>query len=331
MAQSGVVFLLCCASLAGAVALKSVERSAATRAVPVQESFDDMVAKRVDTSHMMKSPVRALDGKSQDVTIMDFPSKAPAPLALAAGGEAHLDLAIDQAISGTSAESSRSAAVLKHQTQLCLPFAEYHRRGVFLDVGADIGTYALPMAQCINHEGKNFGTVIAFEGMPTNADHLRAGIVENKFKNVHLYRYAVAGPKDPEFVTRNTTGGKEVQVPSTTLDTLLAHDPRFTSVLSAKISIGGNEGRLLKGGEKFFEEHPPCYLVIDLVDTLLAKAHTPLPGVLAQLEIAGYKNVPKVYDLLNGLLEGNTVRIHQKNLAECTHRVEAAYEKLGPQ
>merc|ERR1719361_24881 len=122
--------------------------------------------------------------------------------------------------------------------------------------------------------------------MPTIADHLRAGIVENAAKNLALYNYAVGGTDGPDFVTMtldpenkggssvlgNKAGDKsllkagvqEVKVPLTTLDTMLQVDPRFKAVLSAKVDIEGNEGRMLQGSQNFFRDHSPCYLMIEL-------------------------------------------------------------------
>jgi FkbM family methyltransferase len=76
--------------------------------------------------------------------------------------------------------------------------------GNFLDVGANIGTFSIPMADCLAHvqtRGGSTGRVIAVEGMPPTADHLVVGILANKLRNVDVYTYAVGGPHDTKHVT----------------------------------------------------------------------------------------------------------------------------------
>lgn len=175
-------------------------------------------------------------------------------------------------------------------------------RGNFLDVGANIGTYTLPLGHFL--QGK--GEVISVEAMPDIAEHLKAGIVANSLSNVNLFQYAV-GEADAEnhlvmnFDPKNKgassvagnakvlKGGKEVEVGMTTLDAMLVALPALKSVVSMKVDIEGNEGRLLKGAHEFFTKHPPCYLLMELKHELLENAGTPFEEVIHSLTNFGYR------------------------------------------
>ncbi|CAK0863246.1 unnamed protein product [Prorocentrum cordatum] len=96
----------------------------------------------------------------------------------------------------------------EHTRSLCSTFRDVGGGvGNFLDVGANIGTFTIPMADCLAHvqtaalEEGSTGRVIAVEGMPPTADHLVVGILANRLHNVDVYTYAVGGPHDPRRVT----------------------------------------------------------------------------------------------------------------------------------
>jgi len=223
---------------------------------------------------------------------------------------------------------------------LCDPWYEKGgaRVGHFLDVGANIGTYSLPMADCI----RGSGSVIAVEGMPSIADHLRAGIVKNGAENVVLYNYAVGGHtsensvvmqldgknKGGSHVSGNKPGEKgvsKVEVPLTNLDSMLHQDPRMKAVLSAKVDIEGNEGRMLLGAEELFSKYPPCYLSIELIPEWLNSTGTPVEGILPKLKDYGYRGVPELQWFLHSSWRAKTIQLHQKDLESCKQRVAGLY------
>ncbi|CAK0814719.1 unnamed protein product, partial [Prorocentrum cordatum] len=211
-------------------------------------------------------------------------------------------------------------------SSLCDPWHEEGARGGhFLDVGANIGTYTLPMADCI----RGSGSVISVEGMPSIAEHLRAGIVENKAENVVLYNYAIGGDtpensvvmqldgknKGGSHITGNKPGASgvyTVEVPLTTLDSMLHQDPRMRAILSAKVDIEGNEGRMLRGAEELFSKYPPCYLCIELVPEWLNSTGTPVEVILPMLKDYGYRGVPETEWFLHSSWRAKTIRLHQK-------------------
>lgn len=224
-------------------------------------------------------------------------------------------------------------------TSLCEPWYEKGARGGhFLDVGANIGTYTLPMADCI----RGNGSVISVEGMPSIADHLRAGIVENGAENVVLYHYAIGGHtpensvvmqldgknKGGSHISGNKPGAQgvyKVQVPLTNLDSMLHQDPMMKAVLSAKVDIEGNEGRMLLGAEELFSKYPPCFLSIELVPEWLNSTGTPVEVILPMLKDYGYRGVPETQWFLNSSWRAKTVQLHQKDLEGCKQRVADVY------
>jgi len=289
---------------------------------PAPETFEDvrgnLAQPRRDSHGSKLVPVQEhglLGGR--DVTIMGYPAEE------------------DEQISGQLEESGGEWESF-HMAHLCDPWQKQGVRGHFLDVGANIGTYTLPMADCIR--GK--GSVISIEGMPSIAHHLRAGIVRNDANNVVLYNYAVGAKTDANQVSMQIdetnkggssvvgnkpeeTGPDQVVVPLTTLDAILHHDPRMKALLSAKVDIEGNEGRMLRGAEELFSKHPPCYLMIELIPEWLEGAGTPVEDVVRVLRRYGYGPVPSADRLRQSRVRSKTIHVSQRDLDGCKQRVAA--------
>lgn len=215
--------------------------------------------------------------------------------------------------------------------KICEKWAQ--RTGHFLDVGANLGTFTLPIASCLQNKGK----VIAVEGMPIIASHLEASIVENSLSNVALYNYAVGddeagheivmqlkydNPGHSHVVTEQkdqTKGHRDIVVKLTTLDAMYRSNPDFKKVLFMKMDIEGNEGKALNGARKMFQENPPCYLMIELSPTWLKEKGTPINSVEAALTQFGYPIGNS--DLLEQHGKVETILLEHKNLEACLTRV----------
>jgi FkbM family methyltransferase len=133
--------------------------------------------------------------------------------------------------------------------------------GVFVDVGANVGTYALALARHVGAGGK----VIAIEPHPVTHARLAFNRAASGFTQVSLVA-AAAGPADGELLIETdgdnlgashvVTGehaGNAIKVPSLRLQRILA-DAAVDRIDALKIDVEGFEDRVLTG---FFREAPP--------------------------------------------------------------------------
>jgi FkbM family methyltransferase len=133
--------------------------------------------------------------------------------------------------------------------------------GVFVDVGANVGTYAMVLAR---HVGGN-GKVIAIEPHPVTHARLAFNRTASNFTQVKLVA-AAAGASDGELMIETdgdnlgashiVTGepaGNAIRVPSLRLQRIL-DEAGVSHVDALKIDVEGYEDRVLTG---FFREAPP--------------------------------------------------------------------------
>jgi len=133
--------------------------------------------------------------------------------------------------------------------------------GVFVDVGANVGTYAMVLAR---HVGAN-GKVITIEPHPVTHARLAFNRAASNFTQVRLVA-AAAGASDGELMIETdgdnlgashiVTGepaGNAVRVPSLRLQRIL-DEAGASRVDALKIDVEGYEDRVLTG---FFREAPP--------------------------------------------------------------------------
>jgi len=163
----------------------------------------------------------------------------------------------------------------------CERFRTLRGKADFLDVGANIGAIALPMAKCLQECGQG-GNVIAVEAVPEIANHLAASAVANNFMNVHLYQAAVGREGQPHTARMRLSvdnkgasyvvdsdsmlGGLEVIVPRTTIDNILElGEQRAARVFLMKMNIQGQEINALEGSVNSLQgDARPCHIFIEL-------------------------------------------------------------------
>jgi FkbM family methyltransferase len=132
--------------------------------------------------------------------------------------------------------------------------------GVFVDVGANVGTYAMALAR---HVGPA-GTVIAIEPHPITHARLAFNRAASDFTQVRLVA-AAAGPVDGELmietdgdnlgashVVSGDAAGRAIRVPSLRLQRIL-QEASIGRVDALKIDVEGFEDRVLTG---FFKQAP---------------------------------------------------------------------------
>lgn len=133
--------------------------------------------------------------------------------------------------------------------------------GVFVDVGANVGTFALVLARQVGATGK----VVAIEPHPLTFARLSFNHAASKAAQVRLVQ-AAAGDSDGELmietgggnlgathVVTGTAGTDAIKVPSLRLTRIL-EEAGVTQVDSLKIDVEGFEDRVLIG---FFRDAPP--------------------------------------------------------------------------
>ena len=115
---------------------------------------------------------------------------------------------------------------------------------VFLDVGANVGQYAIPLA-------KRFQTVVAVEPNPVAVEILQRNLARNRLTNVRIISKAISSNRgyvlliEGEYLTTwglNQTGARNIRVESITIDDLLEE---FEKVDLMKVDIEGQESRVL--------------------------------------------------------------------------------------
>src|SRR5712692_10577062 len=132
--------------------------------------------------------------------------------------------------------------------------------GVFVDVGANVGTYAMVLARHVGASGK----VIAIEPHPVTHARLAFNRAASGFTQVSLVA-AAAGAYDGELmiendgnnigashIVRGEPSGNAIRVPSLRLQRIL-HDAGVGRVDALKIDVEGFEDRVLNG---FFKQAP---------------------------------------------------------------------------
>jgi FkbM family methyltransferase len=143
-----------------------------------------------------------------------------------------------------------------------LQFLRTHVRdgGVFVDVGANVGTYALALAGNVGARGK----VIAIEPHPVTHARLAFNNAASRFAQVRLVQ-AAAGDGDGELlietdgdnlgashIVASDSSGKAIKVPSLRLQRIL-DEAGVIHVDALKIDVEGFEDRVLTG---FFRDAP---------------------------------------------------------------------------
>ncbi|MGB8397873.1 FkbM family methyltransferase [Bradyrhizobium sp.] len=168
--------------------------------------------------------------------------------------------------------------------------------GVFVDVGANVGTYAMVLARHVGPRGK----VIAVEPHPITHARLAFNNAASGHAQVKLVA-AAAGPADGELmietdgdnlgashIVTSEISGKAIKVPSLRLRRIL-DEAGVSQVDALKIDVEGFEDRVLIG---FFREAPPSLWPRAVVVEHLSKNEW-LEDCIADMRARGYSEAGK--------------------------------------
>jgi FkbM family methyltransferase len=163
--------------------------------------------------------------------------------------------------------------------------------GTFIDVGANVGTYAMALAR---HVGAS-GTVIAIEPHPVTHARLAFNRMASDFGQVILVA-AAAGPTDGELmietdgdnlgashIVNGEPTGNAFRVPSLRLQRIL-ENANVARVDALKIDVEGFEDRVLTG---FFRQAPEALWPAAVVIEHLSQ-HEWLDDCIADMQARGY-------------------------------------------
>jgi len=162
--------------------------------------------------------------------------------------------------------------------RLALALWDRHCRpgATILDVGANLGLYALRAARLVGSGGR----VVAFEADPDNARLLRLSLARNRLDNVDLRAEAVADqvgsvrlfirPEHKGDSQLGYQGGDRpsVEVPATTIDAALAGEARVDLM---KLDIQGAEAFAIRGMEAMLAASPNLKVISEFWPQGLAR------------------------------------------------------------
>eukprot|EP00747_Dinoflagellata_sp_TGD_P181871 gnl/TRDRNA2_/TRDRNA2_35865_c0_seq1.p1 gnl/TRDRNA2_/TRDRNA2_35865_c0~~gnl/TRDRNA2_/TRDRNA2_35865_c0_seq1.p1 ORF type:complete len:1043 (+),score=154.42 gnl/TRDRNA2_/TRDRNA2_35865_c0_seq1:3-3131(+) len=177
--------------------------------------------------------------------------------------------------------------------------------GTFLDIGANLGSWTLPMLaakrnlKAVSVDVSSTMTGMLRESLQKNDFQSRASV--NTFAVVQKVvpgRKVCMGQLESKMSTSDNAGGNQVnlgsrtvckeEVVARTLDDLYAENPDMQHVVAAKFDCEGCEGQALLGATRFLSERPPCIIGMEITPRYLCEAESPLEHVIAALDSAGY-------------------------------------------
>ncbi len=160
-------------------------------------------------------------------------------------------------------------------------------KGVFLDIGANVGKYSVILGKQLKDKGK----VFSFEPEPSNLQALIKNLKSNNLTNVKIIPLACSDKKAilNFYINKNNSGGhslkyktnNKISVEANTLDNLLKPF-KLKRVDLMKIDVEGAESDVLKGAIKPLKKFHPKIIFEAWDDKYLQKC-------LDVLKPLGYK------------------------------------------
>jgi FkbM family methyltransferase len=215
--------------------------------------------------------------------------------------------------------------------------------GTFLDIGANLGSWSLPIAM-----HKQQYNVVAVDVSSTATNLLQESVNKNNMTDrFHVNRFAVIqdaantkticmSASEQALAASTNMGGNMVNlgerefcaeaVPADTLDSLYSNTPALKNVIAAKLDCEGCEAQALLGGSRFLSESPPCVLAMEITPPYLCSASTSVKQLSEFLETKGYSTAPmfelnttriSCEEVIKAPLEQNFVYVQQRDMPSC--------------
>jgi len=200
------------------------------------------------------------------------------------GSQMLLDLA-DSGISKDLAFNNIREDIATHMMHEILKGGE-----VVVDVGANIGYYALMEAKLVGDEG----TVYAIEPVPKNFKLLEKNVKINRYRSIELYHHAIGdydgkstmyvSPLSNWHAMNDISGtGKTIEVDMFKLDTFLKGKP-YPSLI--RMDLEGFEYQVLQGLKNTLAEEKPLILFIEYHPHIMKREES--LELLKQLKHSGF-------------------------------------------
>jgi FkbM family methyltransferase len=175
---------------------------------------------------------------------------------------------------------------------------------VVLDIGANVGSHALPMASYVGEEGK----VYAFEPVPWAMNRMKRNLELNNFNNLVLEPIALSDVNEEvemKFRASFKIGSKsgvgaegkiddgwwdeceQVKVHMETLDSYVANH-QISRINLIKLDVDGFEGKVLRGALETLKRFHPI-IIMEVAPAWTEMRGDNMKDILRNIEQSGYK------------------------------------------
>lgn len=162
--------------------------------------------------------------------------------------------------------------------ELAMFLSHLHEGMTVMDIGANIGVYALHFARKVGPTGK----VYAFEPVPEYFERLKEHITLNDTNNIVPFPFALADQKGKAKMSVASGDSslfhhltdRFIEVPMTTLDDFIAKQG-IDRVDAIKLDVEGAELKVIHGADKTIRQFKPIMMVEINATTLQAAGTSP--------------------------------------------------------
>ena len=226
--------------------------------------------------------------------------------------------------------------------------------GFFLDIGANLGSFSVPIAEfqlsrssirergviSVDPRNKCTDTIVrsALEnkGMASLVSVMTAAVVSDRtdYPNGVCTAYDtsknetnIGGTQTGVGARKNANMDCTDYVPAITLDILMEKNPNMTKVFAVKLDCEGCEGAALYGGSKWLETNPPCHIMFEVTEKYLCDVGTPWKELKAYLVKKGYELTSNLEDFEQGGCDH--LEIRQKNVWWAMRDLNACHARFS--